>query len=314
MPGTRDPSGRDPVRLAAAASVALAVTLVLLKLAAATVTGSLAVLSSLVDSLADILASAITFLSVRVARQPPDHKHRFGHGKAEALSALAQSALVTGSALFVLAEALQRVFDPRPVRAEAVGVAVMLVAIVLTAALLAYQRHVVARTGSQAIAADSLHYRSDLATNLAVVLSLLVAGPFGLWWLDIATGVAIAFWLVRGAAQIGRRAIDTLMDRELPDSERASIAAAVRAHPEVVDLHDLRTRRSGDTVFVEMHVELPPAMTVRQAHAVCEAIEREIRELVPGAEINLHQEPAGIEDERLDDRIREASGDARTRS
>lgn len=304
--------GLDPVRLAASASIALAVTLVLLKLVAATLTGSLAVLSSLVDSLADILASAITFLSVQVSRQPPDRAHRFGHGKAEALSALAQSALVSGSALFVLAEALQRILDPRPVRAQEIGVAVMLVAIMLTAALIAYQRHVVARTGSQAIAADSLHYRSDLATNLAVVLSLLVSAPFGLWWLDIATGVGIALWLVWGAARITRTAIDTLMDRELPDHERAKIEAAVRAHPEVVDLHDLRTRHSGDTVFIEMHVELPPNMTVRQAHAVCEAIEREIREIMPAAEINLHQEPAGIEDERLDDRIRAASGKART--
>lgn len=305
---------RRLTRRAATASVVLALTLVVLKLVAATVTGSLAVLSSLVDSLADVLASAITFVSVQVSHQPPDRAHRFGHGKAEALSALAQSALVLGSALFVMAEALQRTVDPRPVRAEAAGIGVMLLAIGLTLLLLAYQRHVVARTGSQAIAADSLHYRSDLATNTAVLLSLLVSGRGGLWWLDLVVGVGIAAWLARGAVLIGRRAIDTLMDRELPDPERARIEQAVRAHPEVVDLHDLRTRRAGDTVFVEMHLELPPSMTVRDAHLVCETIEAELRQLFPGAEIILHQEPAGIADTRLDDRIRRGESGDRTGS
>lgn len=306
------PAARDNtsglIQRAAAASVALAVTLVALKLSAAIVTGSIAVLSSLVDSLADIVASAITFLSVQVSRQPPDGAHRFGHGKAEALSALAQSALVLASALFVVTEAVQRAIDPRPVRAQAVGVAVMLAAILLTLALLAYQRHVVKQTGSQAIAADSLHYRSDLATNLAVALSLLLSGPLALWWLDAVTGVAIAVWLATGATRIGRQAIDTLMDRELPDEVRARIAASVRQEPQVVDLHDLRTRRSGDTIFIEMHVELPAGMSVRDAHMVCENIERRLQELLPGAEITLHQEPAGIQDERLDERIRRGGG------
>lgn len=298
------------VQRAALASVALALGLVLLKLTAALVTGSIAVLSSLVDSLADVVASAITWASVRVSRQPPDRAHRFGHGKAEALSAFAQSTLVLASALFVVTAAAQRAIDPRPVRAEAAGIAVMLAAMVLTGLLLAFQWHVVRRTGSQAIAADSLHYRADLATNLAVLVSLVVASRFGLPWLDGLTGIAIAFWLATGAARIGRQAIDTLMDRELPDPLRSKIEATVRAHPEVVDLHDLRTRRSGGTVFIEMHLELPPTMTVREAHAVCEAVEDELRALFPGAEIVLHQEPAGIADLRLDDRIRRPAGPA----
>lgn len=305
-------SGRQAnlARRAALASVALAVLLALMKLAAAIATGSIAVLSSLVDSLADIVASAITLVSVQISQQPPDPKHRFGHGKAEALSALAQAALVLGSALFVFAEGLQRLVEPQPLRAPSIGLAVMGAAILLTFALLAYQRHVVAQTGSQAIAADSLHYRSDLLTNLAVVISLAVSAPLGWWWLDVGVGVVIALWLAVGAIRIARWAVDTLMDRELSDAERARIDAIVRAHPAVADVHDLRTRRSGVTVFIEMHIELDPEMTVRDAHQVCEAVERELRRVYPEAEIILHQEPAGIEDARLDDRIAAATTDA----
>ncbi len=172
--------GADLRERAAAASLALAALLVVLKLAAAIATGSLAVLSSLLDSLADIGASAITYLSVRVSRQPPDRGHRFGHGKAESLSALAQSAMVGGSALFVLVDACRRVVEPAPVRSPEVGVAVMAFAIVATLALVTYQRRVVRLTGSRAIAADRLHYTADLATNLSVLVSLLLVARTGI--------------------------------------------------------------------------------------------------------------------------------------
>jgi ferrous-iron efflux pump FieF len=292
-------------RLAAIASLAVAACLTLLKLVAAVATGSAAILSSLVDSMADIAASAVTWLAVRVAQQPPDRRHRFGHGKAESLSALGLAALVTGSALFVLVEAARRLWDPQPLRATGLAVVVMAVSLLATAALVVFQQHVVRRTASQAIAADRLHYASDFLSNIAVLVSLLLVDRLGLLWLDPLVAVAVAAWLLKASWTIGRRSVDTLMDHELPTVDRARIEAIVRAHPEVASFHDLRTREAGGVRFIEFHIELDAEMTVRAAHRVTDALEHELREAFPDAEIIIHQEPAGLEDDRLDHRIHE---------
>jgi ferrous-iron efflux pump FieF len=292
-------------RLAATASLAVAAFLTVLKLVAAVATGSAAILSSLVDSMADIAASAVTWLAVRVAQQPPDRRHRFGHGKAESISALGLAALVTGSALFVLVEAARRLWDPQPLRATGLAVAVMLVSILATAALVGFQQQVVRRTGSQAIAADRLHYASDFLSNIAVLVSLVLVDRLGFLWLDPLVAVAVASWLLKASWAIGRRSVDTLMDHELPSVDRSRIEAIVRAHPEIVDFHDLRTRQAGGVRFIEFHIELDGEMTIREAHHVTDALERELRSAFPNAEIIIHQEPAGLEDARLDHRIRE---------
>jgi len=292
-------------RLAASASLAVAAFLTLLKLVAAVASGSAAILSSLVDSMADIAASAVTWLAVRVAQQPPDRRHRFGHGKAESLSALGLAALVTGSALFVLVEAARRLWDPQPLRATGLAVVVMAVSLLATAALVVFQQHVVRRTASQAIAADRLHYASDFLSNIAVLVSLLLVDRLGFLWLDPLVAVAVAGWLLKASLTIGRRSVDTLMDHELPTVDRARIEAIVRAHPEVASFHDLRTREAGGVRFIEFHIELDAEMTVRAAHRVTDALEHELREAFPDAEIIIHQEPAGLEDDRLDHRIHE---------
>ena len=291
------------LRRAAAASLGVALFLALAKSGASLATGSLALLASLIDSLADVVASAITFVSVRISQRPPDHLHRFGHGKAEGLSALAQGGLVAGSAVFVVIDALGRLVRPEPVERPLLGVLVVALAIVLTLGLVAYQRRVVARTGSLAIAADSLHYRADLFTNLAVGLSLLLVWGPGWSWSDPLIAAGVAVWLVRHAYGIAKQAVDQLMDRELPEGRRAEIEAVVAGHPEVAGLHDLRTRMAGSRAFIEMHLELPRRMTVQDAHAVTERIEAELMAAFRDAEVMIHQEPEGIEDVRLDHRI-----------
>jgi ferrous-iron efflux pump FieF len=288
---------------AAVASLALAILLASLKAGAAIATGSLAVLSSLIDSVADVAASAITFFSVRISQQPPDRRHRFGHGKAESLSALAQSTLVAGSALFVLLDAIGRMLDPAPLRAAGLGIAVMAFASLTTFALVLFQRHVIRRTGSQAIAADSLHYSADLAVNLSVIVSLIAVQHFGWPWLDPLLGLCIAAYLGWHALAIGRNAINVLMDHELPGPSRQRIKDLILAHPEVQGFHDLRTRESGSTVFIELHLELDPEMTVREAHDVTDRLEEELTQAFPDSEIIIHQEPAGLMDPRLDHRI-----------
>ena len=308
------PFPRDPGRLrrlAAIASLSLACTLAVLKLGASVATGSLAVLSSLIDSLADVVASTITFLSVRISQQPPDRAHRFGHGKAESLSALAQAALVAGTATFVLIDAVRRLGHPQPIQATGIAIAVMAFAIVATLALVWFQRHVVRATGSQAIDADSVHYRADLLTNLAIILSLVLTTLRPGWlWLDPAMGAAVALYLAWHAHRIGRQAVRVLMDQELAPGTRLKIERIVLAHPEVHGLHDLRTRESGNTRFIELHVELDGTMTVNAAHEITDAIEAELFAAFPDAEVILHQEPAGLDDPRLDHRITDTAAPA----
>lgn len=295
-------------RLAATASLATAVLLTAAKLLAAIVSDSLAVLASMIDSLADIAGSAITFLAVRISQQPADHAHRYGHGKAESLSALAQASLVMGSALFVLVGAAERLASPQLIEPGTFPILVLVGAILVTIALVTFQRWVIQRTGSTAIAADRLHYTADFATNLLVLVTLLATTRLGLAWLDPLAAILVALYLAWHAFKIGKDAIDTLMDRELGPEERQRITDLVQAHPDVADCHDLRTRRAGNTVFIELHVELDPQMTVRRAHRVTDALEATLAAAFGEAEVILHQEPAGLDDDRLDHRIAEADG------
>lgn len=290
-------------RRAATLSVAVAVSLATLKLMAAMLTGSLAVLASVVDSLADVAASAITWLSIRVALRPADHGHRYGHGKAEALSALVQAALMAGSGVFVLIDGVRRLLVPAPIEAPEVGLVAMGIALVATIALVFYQRRVVRITRSQAIAADSVHCLSDIVTNVAVLLSLVLAGPLQLPRADAAIAAGIASWLLGSAWRIGREAIDTLMDRELDGAERARIEALVCDHPMTRGLHDLRTRSAGRIRFIELHLELDGHLTLTEAHRVTDAIEQRLRATFADAEVVIHQEPVGLADDRLDHRL-----------
>lgn len=295
-------------RLAAMASVAVASVLIAAKLAAWLLTGSIAVLSSLVDSAVDALASIITLVSVHQAAQPADRAHRFGHGKAEALGALAQAAFVTGSALMISLEAITRLFSPQPVERSLVGIAVMLFAIGLTAALVLFQRTVVRRTGSIAIGADRLHYEVDLFINLAVIAALLLTRATGSPLFDPLFALAIVAFLLHAAFKLARRALDMLMDRELPEAERQRILELARTHPVAHDVHDLRTRKAGSDVFIELHLELDGRLPLAQAHELAHQVEDRIRAAYPGASILIHQEPAGLADERLDEQIAAAKG------
>lgn len=295
--------GQDPRRLnllAAVASVGVAATLICAKLAVWIITGSVAVLGTLIDSGLDAIASIVTFISVRQAAQPPDHAHRYGHGKAEAIGALIQAGFVLGSAFFLANEAIRRLIAPQPVTQGGVAIVVLLFAILLTMALLGFQRFVVKRTGSIAISADSLHYRADLFTNLAVILAMVLVEATGWVMIDPLFGLGIVGLLLYSALGVARRALDMLMDRELPVEARARIRRLALGHPKAHDVHDLRTRQAGSDVFIELHLELDGDLDLEQAHAITHEVEARIRAAFPEADILVHQEPAGLEDARLD--------------
>ena len=285
------------LRRATAASVAVAAVLIVAKLVAFLITDSVAILSTLVDSLLDALASLLNLFAVRHALQPADREHRFGHGKAEALAGLGQAGFIAGSAVFLLFEAGRRLIAPQPLAAETVGIAVMVLSIVLTLALVGYQRHVIRHTKSVAISADSLHYKGDLMVNAAVIVSLVCAAAFGWLWIDPVFAIGIAVYIAYCAWQILREVLNVLMDRELPDDERSQIRTIALAHPEVRAIHDLRTRRSGMMTFIQFHLELDGGMRLTRAHEISDQVEAEVLAAFPGAEVIIHQDPAGLEED-----------------
>ncbi len=283
--------------LATRAAVATAAVLIVVKLTAWLMTDSVAILATLVDSFLDILASLLNLFAVHHALQPADREHRFGHGKAEALAGLGQAAFIAGSAVFLLLAASQRMLAPQPVENSALGIGVMAFSIVATLILVQFQRYVVRRTGSVAISADSLHYVGDIITNAAVIVAFVLATTLGWAIADPLFGAGIAVYIIYNAWLIARGALDILMDRELPERERTRIHEIATAHPEVIDMHDLRTRSAGQQIFVQLHLEMDPSLTLVRAHDIADAVEAEILDAFPEAEVLIHQDPAGHDED-----------------
>ncbi|MBW8880654.1 MAG: cation transporter [Asticcacaulis sp.] len=284
------PAGR--VRLASTLSVVTACVLVVLKSMTLVASGSLAVLASLADSSLDLIASLVTFFAVRYARTPPDKEHPFGHGKAEAFSALFQAGLVFASAALVMQACLADLAHPKPVAQSAWAIAVLLLSIVLTLGLVAAQTAAVRADGSVAIAADRMHYLSDLLTNLIAVAGV-AAAAFGFLLFDALAGFVMAALLIWGAVKVLREAADHLMDRALDDGETARIRELALADPRILSLTRLRTRLAGPYIGIQLDVALDPAMTLEAAHRILIATEKRLLEAFPNADIIIHPDPGG---------------------
>ncbi|MBK4987483.1 MULTISPECIES: cation diffusion facilitator family transporter [Pseudomonas] len=278
------------LRLATRASLAVASILVVSKALAWWLSGSVSLLAGLTDSALDAVASFLNLLAVHYALRPADDDHRFGHGKAEALAGIAQALFIGGSAVLIGLQAVERLQAPQPLGDTAVGIAVMLLSLALTVALLALQRKVIRVTGSTAVRADSLHYRSDLLLNGSILLALLLA-RFGWPQLDALFGLGIAFYILWSALQIARESTAILMDQELPGDVSDDMARRVLAIDGVQGVHDLRTRMSGNQWFVQLHIELPGQLPLHQAHSLCVQASEVIRQHYPKADVIVHADP-----------------------
>jgi len=282
------------MKAATVASTSVALVMIGAKIVAWLATDSVSMLSSLIDSSLDLVGSLITFIAVRTALSPADTEHRFGHGKAEALAGLTQAGFITASGGALLLTVGERLLRPHQVEAEEIGLAISALAVALTIGLVAFQTYVARRTNSLAIAADRAHYLTDLVSTLAAGAAIYLSGRLDQPMIDTVVAALVALYLMYGAWNVARGSLDVLMDRELPDSDRQRVIDTVRTHEEVRGIHDLRTRSAGLTKFIQLHIELDPALSFVDAHAIGDRIEAEIEQVFPGAEIILHVDPLGV--------------------
>ncbi|MFP9227908.1 CDF family cation-efflux transporter FieF [Pectobacterium cacticida] len=287
------------VTLAALCATVIALGLFIMKVFAWWHTGSVSLLASLVDSLVDIAASLVNLLVVRYSLQPADTEHAFGHGKAESLAALAQSMFISGSALFLILTGLQHSLAPQTLHAPEVGIWVTLIALAATLLLVSFQRWVVKRTHSQAVRADMLHYQSDLLMNGAILVALALSW-YGVTRADALFALGIGAYILYSALRMGYDAVQSLLDRALPDDEHRAIANAIVNWPGIRGAHALRTRRAGPTRFIQLHLEMDDALPLVQAHYIADGLEQALRTQFPGADIIIHQDPVSAvpEDQR----------------
>ncbi|RCK37418.1 MULTISPECIES: cation diffusion facilitator family transporter [Thalassospira] len=285
-------------RRATTASIIIATTLIIIKAVGWFLTDSVSLLSSMIDSMLDVGTSVINFMAVRSAWRPADHDHRFGHGKAEPLAGLFQSAFMIGAAVLVLAEAASRINEPKAISFAVEGVWIMAVSLVMTIGLVLLQRKAVRMSGSLAVDADSMHYSSDILANLAVIVALL-AGVSGFNWADPAIGALVAGFLLYSAVKVGRNSVKVLMDAELPDSDSQRIIELTMKNASVIGIHRLRTRSSGVHRFAEIELIMDGGMLMREAHTICHQVMDSIRSEYPDLDITIHPEPP--EDIHLDE-------------
>jgi len=278
------------LRLVSRASVATAALLLLMKILAYWLTGSVSIMASLLDSLLDVVASVINLLAIRVALQPADKEHPFGHGKAEALAGLGQATFIAGSAFFLMIQAYRRLQNPEEVAAMDIGIVVMIVSIIVTAALIIFQRYVIRQTNSVAIRADSMHYMTDLLTNSMVIVALALV-MWGFSWMDGAMALVMGLYILYSAWQIIWESIQLLLDRELPDEIQQSIRDLVLADEEIDAIHELKTRESGHTQFIQLHLEMDGNMSLHEAHVISDRVMASMQKEFPAAEILIHQDP-----------------------
>lgn len=287
------------VKFASTSAVIAALLMILVKVYAWHVTDSASILATLTDSVFDVMASVVNFFVIRYALTPADDDHRFGHGKAEALAGLMQAAFVIGSAILLLFHSVGRLSHPQPINNVDVGLYAIVFTIVITLILVMIQTLALRKANSVAIKADSLHYKGDLFMNLGVVFALLLS-QWGYLTLDAWIAIGIAFYLLHGAYEIGSESLNSLMDKELPPEQHDNILSIAKNVDSVLGVHDLRTRQSGGTTFVQLHLELDDQLPLVQAHEIGDEVEQKILQYLPQAEVLVHLDPISVVNSKRD--------------
>ncbi|AWM78970.1 divalent metal cation transporter FieF [Gammaproteobacteria bacterium ESL0073] len=278
------------IKMAAVASVTTAIVLLLIKAVAWWFSGSVSLLAGLADSALDSLASLLNLIAITIALRPADFNHRFGHGKAEALAGLAQSVFILISALFICWEGIKHLINPVTIENTHWGIVVMAFSLVVTLILVSFQRHVIKQTGSTAITADSLHYKTDILVNISILCALFLS-LYGWQGFDAIFGILISFYILWSALEVGKEAVEILMDKELPKEVTEEMIRIAKSIPQVINVHDLKTRKSGTQWFIQLHVELASTMTLDEAHRHCIVVRKLLQERWPSSDVIIHADP-----------------------
>lgn len=275
------------LKIAAFAPIIISALLIILKIYGWVVTGSLSIFSSLVDSFLDILISGINLVAIFYALKPADEDHRFGHSAIEDIAGFAQAAFIFGAALIILLEGVNHLFNPEIIAKSDVGITIMLIVILLTFSLVIFQKYVSKKTGSLIVAADSVHYQTDVLMNLSIIIALYL----NVKYLDSILAIVIALYISRSAWKIGKRSFDNLMSKEMPDEMKKMIYKIIERQQDIKGFHELKTRFSGSKVFIQMHIELGKDLSLLAAHRITDKLERELHSEFPESEVIIHQDP-----------------------
>ncbi|MXP51457.1 CDF family cation-efflux transporter FieF [Pantoea sp. SoEX] len=279
------------VKLAVLVTTIFSFVLLIVKIVSWWYTESVSLLAALIESIVDITASFINLLIVRYSLQPADSEHMFGHGKAESLAVLAQSMFISGSSVLLFLTGIKYLIYPTIVHSPGIGIIVTIISLISTLILVCFQKWVVGKTGSQAIRADMLHYQADVIMYGAIIISLILSS-YNFIHADALFALSIGLFILCSALKIGYNAIQILLDHVLPEQERKKISDILAKWPNIQGIHDLRTRQSGSTRFIQFHLELEDNLPLLQAHDVADRIKTALLMEFPGSDIIIHQDPS----------------------
>ncbi len=280
-----------PVRIAAI-SLATTICLLALKLILGIISGSIAVLSDALDSGTDVVGGTAALISIRVAAWPADEGHPYGHGKVESISASVAATVVAIGGGFVVFQSVRRLIVGSPEINVGLALAPMLVAAAANVILTFYMRREARRARSLALASEATHLQTNVVQAGAVIAGLTLVGVTGLRLFDPLVALGLAAYMGWAAVHLAREALTEVMDVALPDDELRAIHGVLVAHQdEIRGFHRLRSRKAGPTRHVDMHLLVDPHSTIEEVHAICDQIESEISERLPGATVTIHPEP-----------------------
>jgi cation diffusion facilitator family transporter len=283
---------KNPKIRAATVSITAAVLLATLKVLVAVTSGSMAVMASAVDSLLDIVMSGVNLVAIRHAEQPADACHPFGHGKFETLATMFQALVILATGGWIVFEAGNRLYTGRQNLNVDQGIGILAFGTLAAWGISTYLKKAAIRTDSSALAADSLHFRMDIFSNLGLLVGMLLIRWFGLPWLDPTLSILVAAFILSEAFKLARHALQDMLDHELPDEIKAQVRKVItEQNLPLAGYHNLRTRRAGSRKIMDFHLEVCQHMSVKDAHDIADQLEKGIEDRILGADVTIHIEP-----------------------
>lgn len=277
-------------------STAVSLCIFVIKIYGFWVTNSMTILASAIDSLLDIFSSMINLIAMILALSPPDNKHRFGKNKIEDLAIFGQSIIFFGLGIYMIFSTINRFLHPVAITNIDMGINTILLCITLTAILVLYQSYVIKKTHSKLVQADKLHYAGDVLTSITGLFSIYFTSTFNL--IDPICSIAIAFYIIFNAYGLFSQSVKILIDQEFQQSEKDKILEVLGQYNKIIHgVHELKTRYAGSKPFIQFHIEISGEMTVFEAHKISDNIADKLEKIFPGAEITIHQDPAGVEED-----------------